>query len=92
VPLIVAMGKAAELARKHLPEYEEKVGPLRDKLEEAILSSVPDTELNGCLWIRRPEFEVPQESVEKLTQIAIKSYHQCRLWNLTTLAATENTR
>ena len=47
VPLIVGMGKAAELARKHLRDYEKKVRPLRDKLEEAILSSVPDTELNG---------------------------------------------
>ncbi len=47
VPLIVGMGKAAELARKHLPDYEKKVRPLRDKLEEGILSSIPDTELNG---------------------------------------------
>src|SRR5207248_3240984 len=47
VPLIVGMGKAAELARKHLPSYENKVRPLRDTLEEGILSSIPDTELNG---------------------------------------------
>ena len=47
VPLIVGMGKAAELARKHLPEYEKKVRPLRDELEEGILRSIPDTELNG---------------------------------------------
>jgi len=47
VPLIVGMGKAAELAREHLPEYERKVRPLRDKLEEGILNSIPDTELNG---------------------------------------------
>jgi cysteine desulfurase len=47
VPLIVGMGKAAELARKHLPNYEKKVRPLRDELEEGILSSIPNTELNG---------------------------------------------
>ena len=47
VPLIVGMGKAAELARKHLPGYEKKVRPLRDALEEGILSSIPNTELNG---------------------------------------------
>jgi cysteine desulfurase len=47
VPLIVGMGKAAHLARKHLPDFERKVRPLRDALEEGILSSVPDTELNG---------------------------------------------
>ncbi len=47
VALIVGMGKAAELARKHLPDYEKKVRPLRDELEEGILSSIPNTELNG---------------------------------------------
>jgi cysteine desulfurase len=47
VPLIVGMGKAAQLARKHLPEYEKKVRPLRDKLEEGMLNSIPNTELNG---------------------------------------------
>jgi cysteine desulfurase len=47
VPLIVGMGKAAELARKHLPDYEKKVRPLRDELEEAMFRSIPNTELNG---------------------------------------------
>lgn len=47
VPLIVSIGKAAELARKHLPSYGKKVRPMRDALEEGILSSVPNTELNG---------------------------------------------
>jgi len=47
VPLIVGVGKAAQLARKHLPDYEGKVRPLRDELEEGILGSIPNTELNG---------------------------------------------
>jgi cysteine desulfurase len=47
VPLMVGMGTAAELARKHLPDYEKRVRPLRDELEEGILRSVPNTELNG---------------------------------------------
>ena len=47
VPLLVGLGKAAELARKKLPEYDAKVRPLRDALESGILSSIPDTELNG---------------------------------------------
>ena len=47
VPLIVGMGKAAEPACKHLPDYEKKVRLLRDELEEGILSSIPNTELNG---------------------------------------------
>ncbi len=47
VPLIVGMGKAAELARKHLSCYDKKVRPLRNELEEGILRSIPNTELNG---------------------------------------------
>ncbi len=47
VPLIVGMAKAAELAWKHLPDYDKKVKPLRDALEEGILKSIPNTELNG---------------------------------------------
>jgi cysteine desulfurase len=47
VPLIVGIGKAAELARKSLPSYDNKVRPLRDILEDGILKSIPETELNG---------------------------------------------
>ncbi|MBM4044164.1 MAG: aminotransferase class V-fold PLP-dependent enzyme [Planctomycetes bacterium] len=47
VPLIAGVGKAAELAQKQLPGYEKKVRPLRDALEEGILNSIPNTELNG---------------------------------------------
>jgi len=47
VALIVGMGKAAELARKRVSGYEKKVRPLRDALEESILNSIPNTELNG---------------------------------------------
>jgi cysteine desulfurase len=47
VPLIVGMGKAAEIARKHLLHYDKKVRPLRDALEDGILISIPNTELNG---------------------------------------------
>lgn len=47
VPLIVGLGKAAELAKKKLPDYDKTVRPLRDALEEGILSSIRNTELNG---------------------------------------------
>ena len=47
VPLIVGLGKAAELARKKLPNYDKTVRPLRDALEECILNSILNTELNG---------------------------------------------
>ena len=47
VPLIVGLGKAAELARAQLPDYEKTVRPLRDALEEGILGSIPNIEVNG---------------------------------------------
>lgn len=47
VPLIVGLGRAAELARQRLPEYAAKVQSLRDALEAGLLGSIPDTELNG---------------------------------------------
>ena len=47
VPLIVGLGKAAELARKHLPGHDATTRPLRDTLENEILRSIPNTELNG---------------------------------------------
>lgn len=60
VALIAALGKAAELARQQLPDYEAKVRPLRDALEVGILGyprpsdgrgaggeGIPNTELNG---------------------------------------------
>jgi len=37
VPLIVGLGRAAELARQKLPDYDMTVRPLRDALEEGIL-------------------------------------------------------
>jgi cysteine desulfurase len=47
VALIVGMGRAAELAAKRLPDYDQKVRPLRDALEDGILKAIPSTELNG---------------------------------------------
>lgn len=47
VPLIVGLGKAAEMAQKNLPNYDGTIRQLRDTLEEEILRSIPDTELNG---------------------------------------------
>jgi cysteine desulfurase len=47
VALIAGLGKAAELALKKIPDYERMVRPLRDALEKGILSTIPNTELNG---------------------------------------------
>jgi cysteine desulfurase len=38
---------AAALARKKAFLFESKIGPLRKSLEQGILRTIPDTELNG---------------------------------------------
>jgi cysteine desulfurase len=45
VPYIVALGSACELAQKS--DAQSPIRPLRDKLEDGILSSIPNTRLNG---------------------------------------------
>lgn len=47
VAFIVGMGKAAELATNHLSDYDKQVRPLRDLLEDGILKTIPNTEVNG---------------------------------------------
>jgi cysteine desulfurase len=47
VPLMIGLGKAAELTRERLPAYDQKVRPLRDALEEGVLERIRNTELNG---------------------------------------------
>jgi cysteine desulfurase len=44
---IFAYGKAAELAKKNLAAYMEKVGKLRDKLRDGIVERIPDIRVNG---------------------------------------------
>lgn len=47
VAFIAGLGKAAELSRKRVLDYDHKVRSLRDALENGILSSIPNAELNG---------------------------------------------
>lgn len=53
VPGIVGMGKAAELAREYLPRMSQ-VAQLRDRLEQNILSKIPQTSVNGRTDQRLP--------------------------------------
>jgi cysteine desulfurase len=53
VPGIVGMGKAAELAKDALPQMA-RVAALRDRLERSILSSIPDSHVNGSIESRIP--------------------------------------
>ena len=54
VPGIVALGKACELAGKNIEEENNKVKYLRDKLENAVLKSCPDSRVNGDKENRLP--------------------------------------
>ncbi len=54
VPGIIALGKACELALKHLEEENTRVKLLRDKLEKGLLKSCPDCFINGDSENRLP--------------------------------------
>ncbi len=54
VPYIIGLGKACELAKKHLDEENTKVRALRDYLEAKILEKVPNTLINGERLHRLP--------------------------------------
>jgi len=48
VASIIALGKAAEMAKKHLDENGyERVGKLRDRLETTLLEQIPQSMVNG---------------------------------------------
>lgn len=54
VPHIVGFGRAAELAMAHLHDENTRVRALRDKLENTILSTIPNTVRNGAKDDRLP--------------------------------------
>jgi cysteine desulfurase len=54
VPGIVGLGKAAELARKLLPEDSARISGLRDRLESAIVERIPNVLINGDRTRRVP--------------------------------------
>jgi cysteine desulfurase len=47
VPYIIGMGKACELAAKHLEDMKVRVKGLRDKLENGLLEKIPNSIVNG---------------------------------------------
>jgi cysteine desulfurase len=54
VPYIIGLGKACELAQRHLDEENTRIKVLRDYLEKKILESVPNTMVNGDRVHRLP--------------------------------------
>lgn len=53
VPGIVGMGRAADLAIQHLPNMP-RVAAMRDRLEQSILSTIPNTHVTGRTDARLP--------------------------------------
>ncbi|MDI6801042.1 MAG: cysteine desulfurase NifS [Thermodesulfovibrionales bacterium] len=54
VASIIALGKACELAKKHIEEEASYLSDLRDKLESALLKCCPDVRINGDTEHRLP--------------------------------------
>jgi cysteine desulfurase len=54
IPYIVGLGKACDLAVRHLDEENNRVRFLRDKLEQGLLERIPDTLVNGDREHRLP--------------------------------------
>ena len=65
VASIIGLGKACELARKHMEDENHRVKALRDKLEQGILARVPSSRVNGGGSERLPNTSnISFESVE----------------------------
>lgn len=47
VPYLIGLGVAAMRALEKTPDYDRAVRPLRDSLEQSVLTTVPQAELNG---------------------------------------------
>ncbi len=54
VPGIVGLGRACELCQKEMAEESERLRRLRDKLKDAITSSLEGTSINGSMDRRLP--------------------------------------
>ena len=47
VPLVIGLGRAVEIAKKRINDYETSVRLMRDSLESEVLRSIPCAEVNG---------------------------------------------
>ncbi len=54
VPGVIALGKAAELELLHLEEATARERKMRDRLEQTLLATIPDCEVNGDPTQRLP--------------------------------------
>jgi len=54
VPAVAAFGVAAGMAAHSLASEAERLGALRDRLENTVLESIPGSGINGARWNRTP--------------------------------------
>jgi cysteine desulfurase len=84
VPLIVAFGKACELALAEMPEESARLGRLRDRLLHGIQARLVETYVNGSLESRLPgnlnisfAFVEGESLLMALKDIAVSSGSAC---------------
>ncbi len=64
-PWIAAIGKAAEIAMRDMDEENARIKSLRDRLEEGLLNSIPDSFINGTREFRVPNtFNISFSAIE----------------------------
>ena len=83
-PLCVGLGKACEIARLELDEEAKRVGALRDKLEQAIMSRLDHSKINGDVEHRLPnncnisfEFVEGEGLMMAMSDLAVSSGSAC---------------
>jgi cysteine desulfurase len=54
VPYMIGIGKACDLAAKHMKEDNARIAGLRDRLEQGLLKTCPDSRVNGDTTHRLP--------------------------------------
>ena len=73
---IIALGRACELAAERMNDENTRVKALRDKLENGVLSAIPDVHLNGHKEQRLPNTtNVAFDSVEAEAILLLLDHH-----------------
>ena len=58
VPAIVGLGKACEIAGQEMAAEAERLGRLRDKLKDKLLSSLDYVQVNGSMAVSYTHLDV----------------------------------
>ena len=79
VPYIIGLGKACELAGSNIENERTQVAALRDRLQEGLISSIPNCKVNGDQEHRLPNtLNISFEAVEgEALLLQMDQYHIC---------------